>query len=967
MTLAWPLVLAWGGLAALLFVLWRRRLEPLAFIAATLPPLLAGIEISHPTLLSIHFEEPVLTMIAPAVAILWSGQARSATAPSARAPRVLFALCLMSASLAAGGLHIGVKSDSRSILVAIDRSRSAELTPSFERRLELEWSSLVAGMSSDDQVAVVDFAATAHLTSRPTSMPRTPLPTPPALKKSATNVEGAILTGLTVLPADGSGHLVLITDGKSTRGSLEAGLRAASRQNVSVHIVPLERPHLPNLKIDRVTAPLVVHEGEAFDLRVVFESAQPMEAGFELLANGETIDRGRLSLRGGQDVVRFGLRAGGTRLTRYAVRCWSTLRSQDNLQDDNEGATFVQVLGRSSALVVMAGERPPIAEVLRHGNFIVSAVSPERTPHTASGWAAHDLVVVEGFPAERFAPEQLTSLATAVEHLGTGLLLMGSSDGLGPGGYGFSPLERLSPVSFDAPHERKRARVDLLLLVDASASMAAGVGQRTKLDLAHDAVLATAAALSPEDRLAVAHVNDSLTWALPLSTPVQSAELESALSSVQPLGSGIRADVALREGLPSLQRTDAHVKHVVVVLDADDIEGTGQAVVLARQASAAGITTSVISLGGGRSEGQGRALAAAGRGRHFAVADAEQLPAVLIRETLAATHNPVREVLVRVAAESTPVTQGIPFAAAPALGGYVTTIPKPRSALHLSAPDSAPVLASWSVGLGHMAVFASDYGRRWGAEWTGWPGAAQLLLQTARLLARPTAASGVLARAVPANGQLRLFVDFLGNDEAAIGPLSAHVVTPDGDVRDTAMIEVDRGRFASELPLEASGSYVASVKSQATGRVYATAGAEVGIVDELDQVGTDMATLRALTARANGSLLEHVAGVLAAAPAAAQRYQRVTQPLLWLAAISMLVGVAMLQGRTVWRPALQGRDRRSVERVETGAARKTRQSRRRKPKPERSAAEQAAAPTIAEQLLARRTARERSPSNEGDG
>src|SRR5690606_26137557 len=149
-TLAWPLVLAWGGLAALLFVLWRRRLEPLAFIAATLPPLLAGIEISHPTLLSIHFEEPVLTMIAPAVAILWSGQARSATAPSARAPRVLFALCLRSASLAAGGLHIGVKSDSRSILVGIDRSRSAELTPSFERRLELEWSSLVAGMSSDD-------------------------------------------------------------------------------------------------------------------------------------------------------------------------------------------------------------------------------------------------------------------------------------------------------------------------------------------------------------------------------------------------------------------------------------------------------------------------------------------------------------------------------------------------------------------------------------------------------------------------------------------------------------------------------------------------------------------------------------------------------------------------------------------------------------------------------------------------
>ena len=845
MTFSWSGLAAWAALATFASLLLRKgRTTPAIFTAACLPPLLACLEVSGLLSSLIRFDYPLLTGTGMLVVWLWRNR-RQSSPQQDNGASVVLALCLTGGSLAASGVSVHVPSNELNVAVAFDRSRSAELTPAIQRRLDLEWKLLRRSMGPEHRVSVIDFATSAHLTSGPQPVDQLRLLSPPALPAGATNLEAAIRAGLAVLPSNGSGRLVLVTDGRATRGSVEAGLLAAQRQNVPVDIVPLERPRLPNLRVDRIMGPLVVRSGEAFDLRVVFESPVPMEAGFELLANGETIDRGHLSLRGGQDVVRFGLQAGDTNLTRYAVRCWATQRSQDQIQDDNEGATFVQVLGRSSALVVSLSAVPPISDLLVHGDFMVTTTTPERAPQSVQAWAAYDIIVVEGLPAEHFLTEQLVSLATAVEHSGTGLLLLGSADGLGPGGYGFSALERISPVSFDVAHERRRGRVDLALLVDASASMAARVENHLKLDLAHHAVLATAAALAPDDRLGIAHVNRHLTWTLPLSVPPSPEQLKLMLQAAEPLGAGIRADVALRQTYPTLLTSDAHVKHVVVLVDADDVEGATRSFQLARDAAKTGITTSVVSLGIGQNASESKQLAQAGKGRHFAVVDPERLPAVLVRELLAASHNPVRDVLIQVNAEPTSVTQGIDFKSAPTLGGYVTTLPKPRAKLHLRSPDSSPILASWSIGLGQMAVFTSDYGWHWGSAWANWSGAAQLMLQTARLVARPTATSGVLARAVPSEGRLQVSVDVLGGPAPERGPFSARVVTPDGSIRDTALLDRGSGRFASELPLDSSGTYLVSVTNQRSGKINATTGVEVGVHDELSSEGTDVTSLSA--------------------------------------------------------------------------------------------------------------------------
>src|SRR5690606_39393619 len=109
---------------------------------------------------------------------------------------------------------------------------------------------------------------------------------------------------------------------------------------------------------------------------------------------------------------------------------------------------------------------------------------------------------------------------------------------------------------------------------------------------------------------------------------------------------------------------------------------------------------------------------------------------------------------------------------------------------------------------------------------------------------------------------------------------SARVVTPDGSVRDTALLDRGSGRFASELPLDSSGTYLVSVTNQRSGKVNATTGVEVGVHDELSSEGTDVTSLRRLAERGNGQLLQHVASVLTASAPNVRSSRNLSIPLL---------------------------------------------------------------------------------------
>ncbi|MEI7892600.1 MAG: hypothetical protein WCI05_05890 [Myxococcales bacterium] len=113
--------------------------------------------------------------------------------------------------------------------------------------------------------------------------------------------------------------------------------------------------------------------------------------------------------------------------------------------------------------------------------------------------AAYDLVVMGDIRASDLATTQIDALASYARDLGGGLVLMGGDRSLGPGGYARTPIEEVSPVSFDLKQEKRRASLAEVIAIDYSGSMGAMVGGQTKLALANEASARSASLLGPGD------------------------------------------------------------------------------------------------------------------------------------------------------------------------------------------------------------------------------------------------------------------------------------------------------------------------------------------------------------------------------------------------------------------------------------------------------------------------------------
>src|SRR5262249_21450397 len=127
--------------------------------------------------------------------------------------------------------------------------------------------------------------------------------------------------------------------------------------------------------------------------------------------------------------------------------------------EDNSGTAFVRVRGQNTALVIDSSHEraAPMVAALRAAAFLVSEKGISGVPADIAAFGAYDLIVLADVPASALSPSQLDAVATYVRDLGGGLVLMGSDQAFGPGGYGKTPVEEVSPVSFDLKQERRRA------------------------------------------------------------------------------------------------------------------------------------------------------------------------------------------------------------------------------------------------------------------------------------------------------------------------------------------------------------------------------------------------------------------------------------------------------------------------------------------------------------------------------
>ena len=811
---------------------------------------------------------------------------------------VLAPLAAFTAAMAASGPELGRPLDRLTILIAVDRSRSIDLVPNADKRLAQELSVAELGMREDDRIGTIAFGAEAATEDPPRPKSNLPAPQRVAIGRDGTDLSAAIRRALAEVPPDSAARIVLATDGVATRGDTMSAAAAAVAAQLPIDVLPLEQRQVPDVRVVALRAPTRADEGEPMDLRLVTSAPAPADVEVRIRRDGELISKATTKISAGEDVLRIREKAPGPGLHRYDVEITALDPQLDQAAEDNKGSAFVRVRGPAAALVLEGepGKGRFIAKALDDAAFRVDQGGVSGVPADLGGLAGYDLVVLSDIRAPDLSPGQIEALASYVRDLGGGLILMGGDKSLGPGGYSKTPLEEVSPVSFDLKQERRRASLAEVIGIDISGSMAAEVSGHTKLELANEAAARSAALLGPGDLLGVEHVDTTPHWSVPLGPVVDKAGIDKAIRAVGPGGGGIVVDVTLEAGYAALDKERVNLKHVLLFADGSDAESMGPKVhAMVADALRRGITTSVIALGNGSDVPELEQLSKLGNGRFYLIEDATRLPSVFAQETILAARSAIVEKDFKVSrGVPSSVTAGVHFDEAPSLKGYVVTIPKARSSVLLTGPDNDPILAVWSAGIGKAATFTSDLKDRWGVAWTQWPGAARMIAQVGRDVSRKGEDGRVRLEADAVGGELHVRASVVGDDGRAqsFRRLVVHVAGPDGFARDIALEAAGAGAYAATIPLSRPGTYIAVARDELSGEAVGTTGAALTAGEELRPTGSDLALLARITELTAGKKRDTLAGIFTDRASKRFSYKDTTPPLLLLAAFGLLLAVA---------------------------------------------------------------------------
>lgn len=530
---------------------------------------------------------------------------------------------------------------------------------------------------------------------------------------SGTDLRSALEVGLASLPPASHREIVLLSDGSITRGQLDEAVRVAAARDLAVHAVPLG-PSALRASVLRVVPQQdrLLGDEVAVDVRLLANA--PIEGEIALHADGGSSPVATAP-------VSFGPGPGAARLTwtpatkgLHDIEVRLTLDG-DPVAADDVGRARLRVQPRPSALV--AG-RSGQAEALRRA---VAGYAPELRVDAVDTlppppYDDHSLVVLLDPDLAGLGPARIDGLVDAL-HDGGKLVITGGAGGLVTDDPAVEPLADVLPVRFPKTKKKERAPLSVIYCLDSSDSMAGSA----KFELAAAALAQSLHLLPEESRVGIVSFSDFPRWVVPLGKFDGADPVVRALSDVRVRG-GTSIYHALQEAYDALKGDDAMVKHAILLSDGQSTttftrHGDVVTSMLRRR-----ITVSTIAVSADSDRPEMERIAEAGGGRTYYADRFNDLPQLFLDEMMMVTRtNKVEERFVVQPVVGSRFLDRLPEDAEwPELGGYVRGEQRPGSELALATREGHPVLAAGRHGRGTVALFTSDVGGPWSAEWANW-------------------------------------------------------------------------------------------------------------------------------------------------------------------------------------------------------------------------------------------------------
>lgn len=633
--------------------------------------------------------------------------------------------------------------------------------------------------------------------------------------KEATNFEEAFSRALTMIPAGAAGRIVVLTDGRETKGDLTNLTSALLSRQVELLARVYKTEGGKDAYVENVELPAYLYQGDLYSMTVTVESNYEAAAKLQIRTGEVLREEYAVHLNRGTNQFRFRQEVIGENVESFEVR----LAADGDTCGENDSYHAYSVVDAAPKVLLVSGkgeDSSAYEALLGQAGCAFDVVYAAGAPDTLEELLEYKSILLENVYLSDLPEGFLTNVETYVKDYGCGLVCIGGEDSFALGGYRGSVLETVLPVDMELRGVNEIPKTAMIMVIDhsGSMSMAAG-GGATSLDLAVTAAKLAVDQMRGTDQVGVITFDDTFQWVVEPTAAQEKEEIKAQIETIAE-GGGTTIQPALWEALKGAEGCDAGIRHVILLTDGQGESRNYNQITDAY--SAADVTLSTVAVGEDADARLLERLAKDCGGRYYYSDMATDIPKIFAQEVFLSGDTYLQNGTFAPAVDgSHEITKGLFEGGWPAVYGYVSASPKGTSHVLIASEKDDPLLTIMQYGLGHTAAWNTDVTNKWTAEYAGENDYVQLWRRIVDYSVG-NVSIGEDSLEVAAKGGTTNIVYHALDYDGGTGVEAAYT-DPAGNTQTVPLQASAPGRFEAKLDTNATGLYNLSVRRLEGGEI----------------------------------------------------------------------------------------------------------------------------------------------------
>lgn len=616
-------------------------------------------------------------------------------------------------------------------------------------------------------------------------------------------------------PANKSKLLCLFSDGIETEGGLASALQDLRENKIKLTLKKLSSFEKPEVSVVELKANTKrAYKGEVIRVTAKLLSNYTTKAKLRFLVRGVVVHEVPANLIKNKETsltYEFDLQAENSGIWTAEV-----VPVKDYFPANNYASCSVDMLGKVKLLVLhnKPTKLRAFKKAIEKQEVSVEIRTKVGVPSSFSELCEYDAVMLADIEADSFTTRQMEFMRKYVTDFGGGLIMTGSENSFGLGGYYKTPIEKVLPLNSRYEKEKEHPSLALVLIIDKSGSMSGA-----PIVLAREAARSVLEVLSIRDQIGIIAFDGSAKVVAELTSAVNKSSVFNAIETIG-AGGGTNMYPAMERGRDLLASASAKIKHMIVLSDGQSSGGDFEGI--ASDLASMNVTISTVSLGQGAAVNLMEAIAKIGNGRAYVTTNAEDMPRIFTKETIEASRSAIKEEpFIPIKISSNNSIAGIDIENAPFLLGYIMTKAKPSVDVLLLTEAGDPLLASGQFGLGKSVGFTSDITNQWAGEWLDWRNFGKFWAQIIRSVTRNDNNSNLSLKLSQQASDVSLTINCRDNNDNPENHISwdTRLIDHSGNSQKVVTKQTGFGRYTAQFTPPKDGNYALRINDLTNNRV----------------------------------------------------------------------------------------------------------------------------------------------------